>query len=615
MVVVGLAAYSNSFSGPWVYDDIPAIAENPTIRSLAGSLLPPQGTTTSGRPLVNVSLALNWALGGARVAGYHVFNLLIHLAAGLALFGVVRRTLVRLGNPQALAVAALGALWWTVHPLQTESVTYLVQRAESLMGLCYFLTIYCFIRSLDATAAGRWRGGAILACLAGMASKEVMVSAPLMVWLYDRTFVAGTFREAWRRRRGFYLALAGTWVLLGICIASTGGNRGGTVGLDVGVAWWAYGLTQFRAVTHYLRLAVWPHPLVFEYGTFWESDWTAVWPGALLVVGLLVVTLVALQRRTAPGFLGAWFFVMLAPTSLVPGTTQMIVEHRMYLPLAALVVGAVAAAAAWFGRRSLGVGMLIAAVLAAATFSRNADYRSELALWSDTVEKRPSSALAHCNLAIALARAGRLTEAVEQYERSLALSPAVAETHYNFGLALAKLGREAEALAQYESAVRLNPGHPLALCNLGGLYFQAGRTGEAVACFERALRVIPNDAETHGNLANALFQAGRRPEALRHYERALTLDSGSADTHYNYANALLQDGRCGAAIVHYEQALIARPGDLDTHLNLGIALEQAGRLAEAVAHWDAALAIRPDFAPARENLARVHATSSPPVRK
>jgi hypothetical protein len=358
-----LAAYSNSFGGPFVYDDIPAILENTTIRNLWDAFLPPPGTTTSGRPLVNLSLALNWAAGGAAVAGYHLLNLLIHLAAGLALFGVVRRTLAKLGQTSSVLPAAAAALLWTVHPLQTESVTYVVQRAESLMGLCYLLTIYCFIRSVDGPSGRSWCWLAWAACLGGMASKEVMVSAPLMVWLYDRTFVAGSFRAAWLARKRFYAALASTWLLLGICVASTGGNRGGTVGLDVGVQGWSYGLTQFRAAAHYLRLAVWPQPLVFEYGTFWESGWQAVLPSAALVLALLLGTVVALVRSPVLGFAGAWFFVMLAPTSLVPGTTQMIVEHRMYLSLAAVVVTAAVAAWLRIGSRSLwaagGVAVLV----------------------------------------------------------------------------------------------------------------------------------------------------------------------------------------------------------------------------------------------------------------
>ena len=135
---------------------------------------------------------------------------------------------------------------------------------------------------------------------------------------------------------------------------STGGNRGGTVGIGTGVPLWAYPLTQFEAVARYLALAVWPHPLVFEYGTFWVQRAADVAPYALIVVPLLAATMVALlPRPAARDFAARWFFLILAPTSLAPGTIQMVVEHRMYLPLIAVVALAVVGVHRWFGRGAI----------------------------------------------------------------------------------------------------------------------------------------------------------------------------------------------------------------------------------------------------------------------
>lgn len=613
IAAAGFAAYANSFGGPFVYDDGPAIADNATLRHFASAFFPPAGTTVSGRPLVNLSFALNYAISGPAVWSYHALNVLIHVAAGLALFGVVRRTLSTLNVSSSTTVACAAALLWTVHPLQTEAVTYTVQRAESLMGLCYLLTLYGFIRGVTPLEGGArcpqgaWLALAFVACLGGMASKEVMASAPLVMLLFDRTFVAGSFRAALAPRKKFYAALAATWILLAVVVASTGGDRGGTVGLDVGVAPWAYGLTQFRALTRYLALSFWPAPLAFDYGTFWETDPAAVVPYALLVVGLLGATVWALVRRPALGFLGAWFFVMLAPTSLVPGTTQMIVEHRMYLSLAAVLVLVVVAAQRWFGPRSLAAFFGAAAVLASLTFARNADYRTELSLWVDTAAKRPANALAHCNLAIALVKDGRLDEAVAHYERSLALAGRAANTHYNYGVLLARLGREEEALAHYEAAVRVQPDFPSAQGNLGTLLFLRGRAAEAIPHLEHALRLSPEDGDTQCTLANALYQTGQAPAALDRYARALALSPDNPEYHYNFANTLLLLGRTADAITHYEAALRVRPDDADTHYNLGLALEQAGRTADAIAQLEIALRLRPNTA-TRAALARLRAT-------
>ena len=233
LVVAALAAWANSFHGPFVLDDLPAIDENATIRTLAPATVfapPGDGQTVSGRPLVNFSFALNWAAGGVEVRSYHALNLAIHALAALALFGVVRRTLrsaslaEKFGDdatPLAFAIAAL----WMLHPLQTEAVTYLSQRAESLAGLWLLLTLYAAIRGAESPSPMRWHGLAFVACLLGMASKEIMYAAPLLVWLHDRTFFAGTFRAALRRRPWFYASLAATWLLLAWLVKQTG-NRG-----------------------------------------------------------------------------------------------------------------------------------------------------------------------------------------------------------------------------------------------------------------------------------------------------------------------------------------------------------------------------------------------------
>jgi protein O-mannosyl-transferase len=208
LVLAVVVVYANSLTGVFVFDDTPGIVENPTLRhagNIGGLIAPPgdEAGTVGGRPVLNLSLAFNYVLGGTQVVGYHVFNVAVHLAATLLLFGILRRTLKE--REGGVAVAFAVALLWAVHPLQTEAVTYVIQRAESLMGLFYLLTLYGFIRLSSPEEASEQRGASplvwgvlsVLACFLGMGTKEVMVSAPLVVLLYDRTFVAGSFHDAW----------------------------------------------------------------------------------------------------------------------------------------------------------------------------------------------------------------------------------------------------------------------------------------------------------------------------------------------------------------------------------------------------------------------------------
>ncbi len=200
IVAATAAAYWNSFQDAFVFDDELWILKNHSIRQLfpLGSVLFPDTPITSGRPLVGLSLAANYALGEYRVWGYHAVNLAIHIAAALALYALVRRTLLlpSFGNrftTRAMPIALVAGLVWAVHPLQTAAVTYIIQRTESLMGLLYFLTLYAVVRGATTELQNSlrrvvWYCLAVTACFLGMATKEVMVSAPLMVLLYDRTF-------------------------------------------------------------------------------------------------------------------------------------------------------------------------------------------------------------------------------------------------------------------------------------------------------------------------------------------------------------------------------------------------------------------------------------------
>ncbi len=608
-----LLAYANSFHGPFVFDDVPSIMENSTIRRLwppGDALSPPanSGNTESGRPILNLSLAVNFAISDLEVGSYHAVNLLIHLLAGLALFGLVRRTLSRpplaakfagLAWPLALVIAGL----WLVHPLQTEAVTFVVQRAESLMGFFFLLTLYAFVRAVDSSHPRCWGAVSFLACLLGAGTKEVAVLAPVMVLLYDRTFVSGSFKAAWQRHGWRHLALAATWLPLAWLVLVTGGNRGGTMGFDVGVPWTGYWLTQFEAVSRYLGLSFWPHPLVFDYGRIPAPGLRAVlwWAGPVLV--LVPATLVALWRRPVAGFLGAWFFGILAPTSVVPGALQMFVEHRMYLPLAAVIALVAGAAAPRLGRRGLlAAGAVLMLAEGAVTWQRNKVYQDEAVLWQDTLAKRPDNARAHNNLGRYYFGLGRLDDAMACYREALRLEPRLAVAQFNLGLALERAGRFAEAVAPLEEAVRLKPGYAKAQVHLGTVLTRLGRAREALPHFAAALHYDPWPAELHFQGGIALAQLGLWPQAIAHYVRCLQLDPHHAEAQSNWGSALMAMQSIPEAIEHFETALRLQPDLPEVHFNLGQAYSILGRRNEAIQHYTEAVRLDPANASAQLNL-------------
>ncbi len=658
IVLATVAAYHSSFAGPFIFDDNSSISQNATIRRLWPlwpTLCPPRhGETVAGRPQLNLSLAINYAISGKRVWSYHAANLAIHVFAALLLFGILRRTFLlptmrdRWGTA-ALPLALVVALLWAIHPLQTESVTYIVQRAESLMGLFYFLTLYCFVRGASLEGSGvrgqgsgpdvhhssfiirhsssrnpssfilppvAWYVGSVTACLLGMASKEVMISAPLMVLLYDRTFCAGSFREAWRQRYGVYLALAGTWLLLGWLVLSMSPLGTGTGPGTKVFTWWSYLLTQPGVIVHYLRLSVWPWPLCLDYG--WpaaRSVADVLWP-AIVAAGLLAATVWALVKRPAWGFLGTWFFGILALTSSVVALGQAAFEHRMYLSLAAVVTGVVVGgwvAGQWLVRRGfipvlasrfLGGALVLfaGAALGILTFQRNVDYQSELSIWEDTVAKAPGNAGAHNNLGNALANRGKIDEAMAHYRKAMEICPDFADSHNNLGFALAGRGQIDEAMAHYRTALELRPDYAEAHNDFGVALAGRGQTDEAMAHYRTALELKPGYAEAHNNLGVALAGRGQTDEAMVHYRTALELNPEFAEACNNLGDALAKCGRVDEAITQYEKVLKIKPDYAMAHNNLGNALVGRGQIDEAITEYRKALEIDPDSFEAHADL-------------
>jgi hypothetical protein len=505
IVLAAAAVYGGTLRAPLIYDDRVWITANPSIRHLGSlaAVLWPGEPAVRGRPVLSLSLAINRALGGDDPWGYHLASLSIHVLAALALLGIVARTLAFMPArfPAArdrILFAFSVALLWAVHPLQTESVTYASQRSESLMGLFYLLTLYGFIRGVEAPGRGAWLFVSAAACALGMGTKEVMVTAPLIVLAYDRTFVAGGFRAALRLRRGFYAALASTWLILGLLSA---GLRGRGVGYGLGFSWWSYALTECWAVAHYLLLALWPYPLVLDYGTGVIGGIRDALPWACVVAVLLGATAVAFARRSALGFCGLWFFLVLAPSSsVVPVAFQPMAEHRMYLPLAAVVSAGVAGAWAWLGARSVALAAAAALALGLGAHGRNRDYASETSIWADTVLRRPGNPRARLALGDALSREGRHAEAAGQFAEALRLDPGDFEARRKLGLEFFDMGRVDEALAQYRLIAPPTPDSALLHCDIAMALERSGRAAEAAGQYREALRLDPGLGDARAGL-------------------------------------------------------------------------------------------------------------------
>ncbi len=619
--LVGALVYSNSLDAPFIHDDLPTILD-PAIHQLwppARPLWASHESVAGGRPLASLALALNWAIGGMDVRGYHAVNVALHVSCALLLYGVIRRTLrgralaARYGrHADHLALAA--ALLWMLHPVQTQVASYVAHRTESIMGIFYLGTLYCAIRSLDGRA-GWWTAAAIASCALGMASKEVMATAPLMVVLYDLAYREGTWRALVRRRIGLYAGLAATWLLLAAFMAA--GRRASVTGFGVDVTVQQYAMNQCLVIAHYLKLVFVPHPLIIDYG--WPRAVTVyeIGPAAALLAALLAAAAIAFLWRPALGYPAVWFFVILAPTSsVVPILTEVGADRRMYLSLAGPVVLFVVGGYRLLGALAVGwVGAALVAVAAVAlswlTVRQNHAYRDPLVIWQTCVEAVPENPGALNNLGNQLRSRGRIDEAVGSYRRALNVNPDYALAHVNLGNVLRDQGRPSEALGHHTRAVELlPPGAPAtyqAHYNLGVTYLALGRTEDAVSEFRLVLEDRPDLADVRTRLGLALGRLGRLDEAIEQFRAVLEAQPLDAETHFHLAIALRMTGRTDGAIEHFRAAVQIMPGHGRAHANLAAMLQAKGDLPEAIHHYRLALAAEPSAAVHANLAAALHA--------
>jgi tetratricopeptide (TPR) repeat protein len=569
LVAATLFAYLPALSAPFLLDDWATV-------DMASRWETTAGMPTAGRPVVMATLAANYEAnrllgvnqqadpdGPHKAIGYRLFNILLHLLTGALLFAVLRRAMRErpippdwraMADPLAAAVTAL----WLLHPIQSEVINYVVQRSEGLGSFFYLGTLYASQRAWDAepSSRARWYALAIVACLLGMLSKEIVISAPLAVMLYDRAFRLSSWRTLRRpgNGRGFlYLAL---WTACLVTFALVGlGKRGDSAGVSAGMTWYGYFYTQCWAIAHYLRLVVWPNALSPDYG-FRTIQGARGVPGLLLLSAFGAATLAAWTRVERFGwfaFLGSMFFMLLAPSSsVVPVVLEVAAERRIYLALATVLVLAVVGAE-WVRRRAAPrvpargvlVGVAgIAVALAITTSARSRVYANPEALWRRAVQAMPGNSRTYEQLGLALytSRPPKLAEAESAFVKALAIDSSCHSGCLQYGSLLSKEGRFKEAIPLLERSLiqRAGAGYNVLGAKLLALdWMRLGDYARAIPYLERVVQVDPKLSHFVA-LGVAYLSVGRRDEALATFRYMATFDPSGAEL--QRLSKRLQDG-------------------------------------------------------------------------
>ncbi len=603
LIAVTFLAYQQVWHAGFIWDD-DAHVTRPNLRTLHGlwRIWFEPGATQQYYPFLYSAFWLEYRWWGDLALGYHLVNILLHGAAALLLYRILRRLAV----PGALLAAAAFAL----HPVCVESVAWISEQKNTLSAVFYLSAALAYIRYDRERRLSGYILGIGLFALA-LLSKSVTATLPaalLVVFWWQRG------RLAWKSD---ILPLVPWFVLgagAGLVTAWMERTHVGATGAAYALGLAERFLVAGRAVWFYLGKIFWPVDLVFTYPR-WVVDAGAPgqWEYPVAVVAVLVGLAALRNRFRGPLAVALLFVGTLFPAlgfiNVYPFVFSYVADHFQYLALA-IMLSAAAAGVALAVRRlppggrpvAMVAAMGVLAMLSGLTWRQGAMYADRDTLWRATIAKNPTGWMAYYNLGGDLLDAGRTDEAIATIEMGLKFGPNNADGHTNLGLALWKKGRTDEALAQYRRALAIEPDNVLAHLNLGNALLQTGRIDEAIVHYQWALAAKPEFAKAHTNLGDALLQSGRTDEAAAQYRQAIELDPRDVEAHTNLGTTYAQKGRLSEAIAQFEAALAVDPNFAIAHSNLGHVLLQSDRTDEAIIQYRRVLEIVPTSAAAHRDL-------------
>ena len=610
LLTFALVIYLPSFKGAFHLDDMHSIVDNPYvhIRNLKPATLFRAAFQDfhQNRPLSNLSLALNYYFGRLDPFGYHVVNFIFFCLTGLGIWLLLNRLFLQLGFEQARSglAAWLCALLWSSHPLNTQAVTYIVQRHTSFAGAFSIWSIYFFHLGLEAKKRQPLFYGLCGLCAAcALLCKETALTLPAMLLLY-KIYFFDELKPGWLRSNGKWIVALAVFYGLGALVAlrpeMLANLRRDFAGKHISA--WGKFLTAPRALFWYLHLVVLPLPrflsLFHEFPlsrSFFHPYTTAVsWLGLLLVVYL---ALARARRSRIFSFAVLWYLGSLAVESM-PLPIEIVYDHRLYLALLSLIVPA----CAWPVLKAkslkpvLALSVAVALVFGFFSFSRNRVWTSEASLWEDVLQKYPKNASACNQLGLVYAGEGRLDLAIQYYDKAIELNPSGTDAYNNRGNAYRARGQAGLSIKDFSKAVELNPREANAYYNRGLAYADQGRFDLAIQDYSKAIELGDKNGEAYNNRGAAYANIGRQDLAIEDYLKALELNPGNAAAYNNLGAAYVDKGRLDLAIRNCSKAIEIDPGFAAAYYNRGLAYKAKGQPELAQKDFNQAAELDPQFA-------------------
>ncbi|MDE2028363.1 MAG: tetratricopeptide repeat protein, partial [Candidatus Omnitrophica bacterium] len=529
------------------------------------------------------------------------------------------------GDPiagHAPLIALLAGLVFVSHPLQTQAVTYIVQRAAALVTLFYVATL-CFyaksrLRQEQNPSGGSWKiyyAAALAADVMAMYSKEIAITLPLMILLYEFCFFNVKGKFPWAYLAPFLLTIfliPGTMYLTRGIHHINSGDLANAMQGTTRVSSADYLLTQFRVIVTYIRLFFLPihQNLDYDYRISKSLFESPTLLSFLLLCGVLYAAIRLFAKYRLLSFGIFWFFLSLGPESSIFPINDVIFEHRLYLPMAGLSLFIVAGVYYLVGRRSLramtAVLILIVAVNTALSYQRNKVWKDEFTLWGDTIQKSPHKARPYNNLGNAYLKEGKFDLAIKNFNKAIALDPAYAEPLVNLGLIYDHRGRWAKALSYYNKAIAANPHFAGAYDNRGSLYNEMGKIELALNDYNKAIGLDPRFAAAYNNRGYAYSEQLVWDKAISDFNQALALNPHLPQAYSGRGISYDGQGNFSQAILDLNMAIKLAPQNADSYFDRGLVYARHKNMDQAVRDFNKAAQINPNYANAYHNLGIIH---------
>jgi tetratricopeptide (TPR) repeat protein len=616
MILVALIVYSNTFNSAFQFDDIYHIVQRPNLKTMDQFTHFSTWTQVNERPVPMFTLAVNYQMGQLNETGYHVFNLIFHIISGIIVYYLV---LLILSLPMFAGekiapyrnwFALLMALLFLTHPIQTQAVTYVIQRITVLASLFYLLSVFLYIKGRLSHIDKGWGKETItyycltfVSFVLAVLSKQIAVTIPLALLMTEFYFIRDKEGMPYKN----YLKIGSGGIALGIILSLI---FYGLPNETKEIPRHIYLFTEFRVLIKYIQLLILPvnqnldYDIVASTGLFHWKELLSMF----VIIGLIALAIYLFNKKRLISYGIAWFFLTLSVESTIIPIRDFIYEHRLYLPIfgfllvATYLLFSIRTKVKTIPAGAIIMGMLILA-FGITAHARNRVWKTQLGLWTDVIEKSPDKGRPYIWQGIAYSNLKNYNLALKCFDKSVDLLPKFPMAYYNRANVEKELGKYAEALKDYDQAIEYNPKYAIALFNRGVVKAKLNRTEAAVADYNKSLELEPDNPPAYYNRGNAYRIMKSYDNALADYDKSLKMDSKNSLCYLNRGLTKAAMKNPQEALQDYDKAIQLDPKNYLFYNAKGVSLYDLQRYDDALNCYNTTIKMKPDYGLAYYNRA------------